>query len=62
MANNDPGPYQAYMCLICGFVYDEAAGWAEDGISPGTRWGNVPMIWTCPECGAHKGDFELIEI
>ena len=27
---------QTWMCLICGFIYDEAAGRPEDGIPPGT--------------------------
>jgi rubredoxin len=50
------------MCLICGFIYDEAAGLPDEGIAPGTRWEDVPMIWTCPECGARKEDFEMVQI
>ena len=42
------------MCLICGWIYDEAAGLPEEGIAPGTRWEDVPMNWVCPECGARK--------
>jgi rubredoxin len=53
---------KAYMCLICGFIYDEAAGLPDEGIAPGTRWDDVPINWVCPECGARKDDFELIEI
>ena len=51
-----------YMCLICGWIYDEATGAPEEGIAPGTRWEDVPPNWTCPECGARKEDFEMIEI
>ena len=51
-----------YMCLICGFIYDEEKGWPDDGIPPGTPWDKVPPTWTCPECGATKDDFEMIEI
>ncbi|TMH65821.1 MAG: rubredoxin [Betaproteobacteria bacterium] len=54
--------YKTWMCLICGFVYDEAAGLPDEGIVPGTRWEEVPMNWTCPECGARKEDFEMVEI
>jgi rubredoxin len=54
--------FRTWMCLICGFVYDEAAGLPEEGIAPGTRWEDVPMNWTCPECGARKEDFEMVEI
>jgi rubredoxin len=53
---------RTWMCLICGWIYDEAAGRPEDGIAPGTRWEDVPVNWTCPECGARKEDFELVEI
>jgi rubredoxin len=51
-----------YMCLICGWIYDEETGAPEEGIPPGTRWEDVPPNWSCPECGARKEDFELIEI
>jgi rubredoxin len=51
-----------YMCLICGFIYDEAQGWPGDGIAPGTRWKDVPPNWVCPDCGARKDDFEMVEI
>ena len=50
-----------YMCLICGFIYDEAVGAPDEGIPAGTRWDDVPPNWTCPECGARKEDFEMIE-
>jgi rubredoxin len=52
---------KTWLCLICGWVYDEAQGWPEDGIAPGTRWEDVPPNWVCPECGARKEDFEMTE-
>ena len=51
-----------YMCVICGFVYEEEKGWSEDGIEPGTKWEDVPADWVCPECAATKEDFEMVEI
>ena len=40
-----------------------ASAWREyPPYSPGTRWEDVPMNWTCPECGARKEDFEMVEI
>jgi rubredoxin len=51
-----------YMCLICGYIYDEAVGAPDEGIPAGTRWEDVPPNWTCPECGARKDDFEMIEL
>ncbi len=53
---------KTYICIVCGFVYDEAAGSMEDGIAPGTLWADVPEDWTCPECGVSKADFEVVEI
>ena len=53
---------KAYMCLICGFVYNEEEGDPESGIEPGTRWDDVPLSWRCPDCGAGKEDFEVVEI
>jgi rubredoxin len=54
--------FKTWMCLICGYIYDEAAGCPDEGIAPGTRWEDVPINWTCPECGARKEDFEMVEI
>lgn len=53
---------KTYMCLLCGFIYDEVKGWPQDGIAPETRWDDIPMNWTCPDCGARKDDFEMIAI
>ncbi len=54
--------FKKYICLMCGFIYDEEQGWPEDGISPGTRWDDVPEDWLCPDCGATKADFEMVEV
>jgi rubredoxin len=53
---------KTWMCLICGWIYDEEKGAPDDGIAPGTKWEDVPPNWTCPECGARKEDFEMVEI
>jgi rubredoxin len=53
--------FKTWMCLICGFIYSEAEGLPEEGIPAGTRWKDVPINWTCPECGARKEDFEMVE-
>ena len=54
--------YKSYMCVICGFIYNEELGLPEEGFAPGTRWEDIPMNWVCPECGAGKEDFEMVEI
>ncbi len=50
--------YKKYICVVCGLIYDEADGWPDDGIEPGTRWEDVPETWMCPDCGVTKEDFE----
>ena len=47
-------------CVVCGFIYDEAAGMPEEGIAPGTRWEDIPADWKCPDCGVAKADFEMV--
>lgn len=51
-----------WMCLICGWVYDESLGDRDSGVSPGTPWEDIPEQWTCPECGVSKAEFEMVRI
>jgi rubredoxin len=51
-----------YICIICGFIYDEEKGWPEENIPPNTRWEDVPEDWACPDCGAGKDSFQMIEV
>ncbi|MGQ0465798.1 MAG: rubredoxin [Sporichthyaceae bacterium] len=51
-----------YRCAQCGFEYDESLGWPDDGIAPGTRWDDIPDDWRCPDCGAAKADFDMVEV
>ena len=53
---------KTWMCLICGYVYDEAKGDPDAGLAPGTRWEDVPLSWRCPDCGAGKEEFEMVEV
>ena len=46
-----------FVCGICGFIYDEAAGIPASGIAPGTRWEELHGGWVCPWCGAAKEMF-----
>ena len=54
--------FKKYVCVVCGYVYDENLGDPENDIPPGTRWGDVPEDWVCPDCGAAKADFDLMVI
>ena len=51
-----------WQCLVCDFEYDEPKGLPEEGIAPGTRWEDIPDSWTCPDCGAGKADFQMVEV
>ena len=51
-----------YECMMCGYIYDEALGDPDEGIAPGTAWEDIPEDWYCPDCGATKEDFEMVEI
>jgi rubredoxin len=53
---------KTYLCVVCGFVYDETTGLPDDGIAAGTVWADVPDAWACPECGVGKADFEMVEV
>ena len=46
-----------YVCSVCGFVYDEEKGYPEEGITPGTKWEDVPADFVCPLCGVGKDQF-----
>lgn len=54
--------YKKYKCTICDYVYDEAVGVPDEGIAPGTTWGDIPDDWVCPECSVSKADFDMVEI
>ena len=54
--------YKRYICLICGYIYDEEKGSPEENIPAGTRWEDVPEDWVCPDCGAGKEEFQMVEI
>ena len=50
-----------YICLFCGYIYDEAVGIPAQGIAPGTKWNDVPEDWECPDCGNPKSAFVVEE-
>lgn len=46
-----------FICSVCGYTYDEAAGIPNAGIAPGTKWEELPDDFICPLCGASKAEF-----
>jgi rubredoxin len=51
-----------WMCVNCGYVYEQDKGDPAGGIAPGTAWEDIPEDWICPECGAEKSVFEMTEL
>ncbi len=47
-----------YVCTVCGYIYEEAAGDPDHGVAPGTAWADVPEDYVCPLCGVGKDLFE----
>ena len=50
----------AYICELCGYVYDPQNGEPENGIVGGTEFEDLPEDYVCPLCGASKEDFEPV--
>jgi rubredoxin-NAD+ reductase len=46
-----------HICNVCGWVYDESKGLPAYGISPGTKWEDLPEDFVCPLCTAEKEVF-----
>ena len=46
-----------YVCNVCGYVYDPAAGDPANGVPAGTAFEKLPDDWVCPECGVGKDEF-----
>jgi len=51
-----------WMCMNCGWIYEQELGDPMGGIAPGTAWEDIPDDWKCPDCGAAKSEFEMEEI
>ena len=46
---------------VCGYVYAPAVGDPADGIKPSIAFEDLPDNWVCPECGADKSNFSLVD-
>jgi rubredoxin len=62
MSTSTTPDYQVWECAQCGYIYDESKGDPEEGFPPGTRWEDIPDDWECPDCGAAKVDFDMVQI
>jgi rubredoxin len=53
--------YKSWVCLICGWIYNEEDGLPEEGIAAGTRFAEIPEDWRCPLCDVSKAEFSVVE-
>jgi len=51
---------EKWVCLVCGYIYDPAVGDPTQGVSPGTKFEDLPESWVCPECGVTKDNFKKL--
>ena len=50
-----------YVCVVCGWEYDEKEGASDAGIAPGTKFSDLPSDFECPLCGVGKEEFSKVE-
>ncbi len=50
-----------YECLVCGYIYNPEVGDPSGGIPAGVKFAELPEDWVCPECGAGKDQFVIVQ-
>lgn len=48
---------EKWRCTACSYLYDPAKGDPDNGVAPGTKFGDIPDSWVCPDCGVEKDKF-----
>ena len=50
-----------WVCGVCGWIYDEAAGDSDYDLAPGVAFEDLPEDFVCPMCGVGKESFEELK-
>ncbi len=50
-----------WVCVVCGYIYDEEEGDPDNNIAPGTLFEELPEDFVCPLCGVGKEEFEEVK-
>lgn len=50
-----------YVCDVCGYVYDEEIGDADNGVAAGTKWEDLAEDFVCSLCGLGKDAFSKMD-
>jgi rubredoxin/DMSO/TMAO reductase YedYZ heme-binding membrane subunit len=53
--------YRRFLCLPCGFIYDEELWDADGWLIPWTKFEEIPDDRRCPVCWVTKKDFTLLD-
>jgi len=48
-----------YVCLECGWIYDEEQGLPDQNIQAGTKWEELPDEFKCADCDIRKSDTDM---
>ena len=51
--------FKQYVCLECGWIYDEEKGLPDQGIEPGTKWEDLDNDFKCHDCEVLKKDTDM---
>lgn len=51
------GAMKKWVCGVCGWIYDEAAGDPDYDLAPGVPFADLPEDFVCPLCGVGKDQF-----
>jgi len=46
-----------WVCSVCGYVYDESTGDADNNLPAGVKFADLPDDFVCPICGVGKDSF-----
>ena len=49
---------KTWVCSVCGWIYDEAKGDADNNLPAGVPFADLPDDFVCPLCGVGKDSFE----
>ena len=53
--------FKSWVCVICGWIYNEEEGLPDEGIAACTRFADIPDTWRCPLCDVSKAEFAVVE-
>lgn len=56
----DPNNMHQCQTTSCGYIYDSDKGDRKGKIPKGTKFGDLPIDWKCPICGASKKAFKSL--